>query len=30
MSAAYVVATFNVKPQHLEQGKSLILGFVEP
>lgn len=30
MSAAYVVATFNVKPQHLEKGKSLILGFVEP
>ena len=30
MSAAYVVATFNVKPQYLEKGKSLILGFVEP
>ncbi|MBF8789634.1 antibiotic biosynthesis monooxygenase [Pseudomonas sp. USTB-Z] len=30
MSAAYVVATFNVKPEHLDQGKSLILGFVEP
>jgi quinol monooxygenase YgiN len=30
MSAAYVVATFNVKAEHVEEGKSLILGFVEP
>lgn len=30
MTAAYVVATFNVKPDHVEEGKSLILGFVEP
>jgi quinol monooxygenase YgiN len=30
MPAVYVVATFNLKPENVDEGKALILGFVEP
>jgi quinol monooxygenase YgiN len=30
MPAVYVVATFNLNPENVDEGKALILGFVEP
>jgi quinol monooxygenase YgiN len=30
MPAVYVVATFNLNPENIDEGKALILGFVEP
>jgi quinol monooxygenase YgiN len=30
MSAVYVVATFNLNPENIDEGRALILEFVEP